>query len=381
MVLTSFRQRFGRVTSGSVLGLGLSAPAFADYALTFPHPVTPVARDIVELHNAVLVFSAAIVLVVFGAVFYSVLRHRKSRGIKPARFHDNPRPQVVWTVLPFLILIGLVIPATVTLLKMRDIGRTDMTVKITGYQWRWKYEYPEQEISYLSAPTTPADQIENRSPKGPDYLLAVDDPLVLPVGRRIRLQVTSADVVHSWWVPSFGVKRDAVPGFVNESWVLIEEPGIYRGQCAELCGKGHGFMPIVVHAVTLEEFDAWVADRRREAAALHVVAAKTLGLDELMTQGRKVYSTICAACHGATGKGIPGIFPGLAGSGVLTGPLERHLETILNGRRTGNYPSAMPPFGAQLSDLDIAAVATYERNTFGAKNGELAQAGQVKALR
>jgi cytochrome c oxidase subunit II len=381
MFIIRLGQRVARATAGAVPGLVISAPAFADYALTFQRPVTPIAHRILELHNLILLICFVIFVIVFGIMFYSVAMHRKSRGFKAARFHENLRLEIAWTVVPFVILIGMAIPSAATLLRMGDTSHADMTVKITGHQWRWEYEYPEQEITFLSSLATPQDQIDNKQPKDPNYLLEVDNPLVLPVGRKIRFQVTSADVIHSWWVPSLGVKRDAIPGFVNESWALIEEPGVYRGQCAELCGKGHGFMPIVVRAVTQEDFDKWVADQKSKSAALQVAATKTLGLDELMAYGHKTFSTICAACHGQGGQGVPGVFPALMGSSVLTGPLDQHLKTILHGRHTGKYPSQMPAFGAQLSDLDIAAVATFERNTFGRKNGELVQASQVKALR
>jgi cytochrome c oxidase subunit II len=370
--------RYGRIAAASLAAIpGL---AMADYQLNLQPPATPVAANILELHNLILIICAVIFVLVFAVMFYSIVMHRKSRGFKAATFHDNLKLEVLWTVVPFFILVGMAIPSTTTLIAMSDVSKADMTVNIIGYQWKWRYEFPEQDISYFSVLATPQDQIQDKADKDANYLLEVDHPLVLPVGKKIRLIITGNDVIHSWWVPQFGVKKDAIPGYINESWVKIEKPGVYRGQCAELCGSGHGFMPIVVNAVTQEEFDKWVVAQKQKATAEAASAQKTWTKDELMVRGKQVYGQ-CAACHQADGKGVPGTFPALAGSKIVTGPLEQHIKTVLHGLKTPQFAAAMPAFGPQLSDVDIAAVITYERNSFGNKTGDVVQPAQVKAAR
>lgn len=347
--------------------------AAADYEVNLPPPVTSIAGQILQLHNLIFVICVAIFVVVFGFMLYSLLVHRKSRGYKPAAFHDNVKLEALWTVIPFLILVGMAIPSTATLIEMSDVTRSDMTVKITGYQWKWRYDYPEQEVGFFSTLSTPRAQIEGRADKGEDYLLDVDNPLVLPVGKKVRLLFTANDVIHAWWVPQLGVKKDAIPGFINESWVSVNAPGIYRGQCAELCGKDHAFMPVVVRAVTQEEFDAWVAAQKQERAAAAAGADRTWTQEELMARGAKVYRA-CAACHGPNGEGV-GAFPALAGSPVATGAVEEHLDVVIHG-----VPgTAMQAYGEQLSDADIAAVVTFERNSFGNDTGDGVQPAQVEA--
>lgn len=251
-------------------GLGLwlvSAPARAEYALAFQRPVTPVARRLLELHNLVLAACLVIFAVVSGFVCYSIVVHRKSRGCKAAKFHDHTALEAAWSAMPFLLLAGMAIPATATLLEMADAGRPDLTIRITGYQWNWRYRYLDQDIGFFSALATPREQIEGGAPKGEHYLLEADRPVVIPVDKQVRLLITGNDVIHAWWVPQLGVKKDAIPGFLNEAWVRVDEPGVYRGQCAELCGRDHGFMPIVVQAVSQEEFDKWVSLQKDSAAA------------------------------------------------------------------------------------------------------------------
>jgi len=313
---------------------------------------------------------------VFGVMFYSVFMHRKSKGHKAASFHESTTIEVIWTIIPFLILVGLAIPSTATLLKMEDTSNADLTVKITGYQWKWQYEYPEQGVSYFSNLATPRDQIDNKAEKGEHYLLEVDNPVVLPVGKKVRLLVTANDVIHAWWVPQLGVKKDAIPGFINEMWTKIEKEGTYRGQCAELCGKDHGFMPIVVEAVSEDKFRAWAETQKAQVAAAAADVNKTFTKEELMERGHKVYAQ-CAACHGAEGQGVPNVFPALAGSKIATGPVAGHVDIVLNGKPG----TAMQAFGAQLNDLDIAAVVTFERNSFGNSTGDVVQAADVKARR
>ena len=375
-----FVKRLPGVVSRLILGLGLwfAVPAaFAEYGLNFPRPVTPIAHKILELHNLILIICAVIFVVVFGFMFYSIFAHRKSRGHKAAQFHENAKLEVVWTIIPFLILVSMALPSTATLLEMSDTSKSDLTVKITGYQWKWKYDYPDQDIGFFSTMATPRDQIENKASKGEHYLLEVDNPVVVPVGKKVRIITTANDVIHSWWVPQLGVKKDAIPGFINETWAQIDEPGIYRGQCAELCGKDHGFMPIVVQAVSPEDFTKWVAMQKDKAAAESAGGAKTWSKDDLMEKGKKTYVGICAACHGPEGKGIPGVFPALAGSKIANGPLADHLNIVMHGKAG----TAMQAFAAQMNDTDIAAVVTYERNAFGNKAGDMVQPSQVKALR
>jgi len=377
-------REFPGIVSRLILGAGLwlAAPAvFAEYGLNFPKPVTPVAHKILELHNMILLICVIIFVIVFGVMFYSIFAHRKSRGYKPAKFHDNATLEVVWTVIPFLILVSMAIPSTATLLEMSDTSKSDLTIKITGYQWKWKYDYPDQDVGFFSTLTTPRDQIENKAAKGEHYLLEVDNPIVVPVGKKVRFLVTANDVIHSWWVPQLGVKKDAIPGFINEFWVRADEAGTFRGQCAELCGKDHGFMPIVVSAVSQEDFTKWVAVQKGKAAAESAGSTKTWSKDELMEKGKKAYAATCAACHGPEGKGIPGVFPAIEGSKVASGPVEEHIKTVLHGRTTGKFGAQMPSFAAQLSDADVAAIVTFERNALGNKAGDVVQPSQAKALR
>lgn len=353
-----------------------SAMASAEYGLNLQRPVTPIARDILDLHNLILIICCIIFVGVFGVMFYAVFAHRKSRGHKAAKFYENSRLEVVWTIIPFLILVGMAIPSTATLLKMDDLTKSDMTVKITAYQWKWRYDYMDHDVGFFSVLSTPREQINNKAEKGENYLLEVDRPLVLPVGKKIRFLVTTNDVLHAWWVPQLGIKKDGIPGFINEMWARIDEPGVYRGQCAELCGKDHGFMPIVVTAVSEKEFGSWVSEQKKLAMAAAAGADRTWAMEELMERGKGVYKQ-CAACHGATGQGIPGSFPAIAGSKVATGPIEEHLKTVITGRPG----TLMQAFGPQLNDVDIAAVITYQRNAFGNNTGDVVQPSQVKAAR
>ncbi len=375
----SYNKRFAGVLSRLALGLGLataSGLALADYGLNFQKPVTPIAEKLLGLHNMIMLICLVIFVIVFSFMFYSIAVHRKSKGYKAAQFHDNTTLEVVWTVIPFLILVSMAIPSAATLLEMDDVSKSDMTVKITGYQWKWKYDYTDQDVGFFSTLATPRDQIENKAAKGKDYLLEVDNPVVLPVGKKVRFVVTANDVIHAWWVPQLGVKKDAIPGFVNEFWTKIDQPGTYRGQCAELCGKDHGYMPIVVQAVSEADFNTWVSAQKQKGAAEQAAAGKTFSKEELMEKGQKVYAGSCAACHGAKGEGVA-VFPKMAGSKVATGPLPAHLNIVMKGKPG----TAMQAFAAQLSDADLAAVVTYERNAFGNNAGDVVQPSQVKALR
>lgn len=363
---------------------GPSAYAAADaWQLNMYEGVTPISRDIYSLHMVCMAVCAIIGVVVFGVMIYSLIHHRKSKGYKPASFHDNPRLELIWSIIPFLILVGLAVPATKVLIRMDDTKKSEVTIKVVGYQWRWQYEYLDQGISYFSTLSTPLAQIQNKQEKGEWYLLEVDRPVVVPVNKKIRFLVTSNDVIHSWWVPELGIKRDAIPGFMYEAWATIEKPGVYRGQCAELCGINHGFMPIVVEAVSQADFDKWVAAQtlkqdKYTATEAQPVTQTVMKREDLMTLGQHKYEQLCAACHRIDGKGLPPLYPALKGSSVAVGhPITRHIELILNG-----VPgSAMQPYKDQLSDNEIAAIATYERNAWGNNTNDEVQPAEVAAVR
>jgi len=348
----------------------------AEYGLNFPPPVTEIAKEVYSLHMLIMLVCVGIGVVVFGAMFWSIVMHRKSRGHKAATFHESTTIEIIWTAIPFMILVGMAIPSTATLIKMEDTKNADLVIKITGYQWKWKYEYLEQDVSFFSNLSTPRDQIDNKVAKGKDYLLEVDNQLLIPTGKKVRFLVTANDVIHAWWVPQLGVKKDAIPGFINEVWTRVDEPGTYRGQCAELCGKDHGFMPIVVQAVSEDEFKKWISVKKAEVVATAADAGKSWSKDELLQRGEKVYQT-CAACHGATGAGIPGVFPAIKGSKIATGPLGAHLNIVMKGKPG----TAMQAFAGQMNDADIAAVVTFQRNAFGNNTGDVVQPSAVKALR
>ncbi|HEY7884141.1 MAG TPA: cytochrome c oxidase subunit II [Cellvibrionaceae bacterium] len=350
-----------------------SIPALADeetgrWAFNMTPGVTPVSQEIFGLHMQMFWWCVAIAVVVFGVMFVSMFLHRKSRGVKPANFHESTVLEILWTAIPLVILVIMAIPATKSLIKLYDASEAELDVVITGYQWRWRYDYLNEDLSFFSNLSTPREQIEGLAPKGPNYLLEVDEPLVIPVDTKVRFLITAADVIHAWWVPALGVKKDAIPGYINESWAVITEPGIYRGQCAELCGRDHGFMPIVVEAKSKEDYAAWLTDKQAEAAALAELTGKTFEFDELYERGEQVYTQWCAACHQPNGEGMPGIFPTLKG-GISVGPIEDHIDIIVNGSRG----TAMQAFGSQLSEVDIAAVVTYERNAWGNNMGDMTQ--------
>jgi cytochrome c oxidase subunit II len=365
-------------------------PVMADEApdpwkLNMFEGVTPISKDIYSLHMIAMLVCAVIGVVVFGIMLYALIHHRKSRGYKPASFHDNTRLEIIWSIIPFVILVSLAIPATRILIDLEDSSDADVTIKIVGHQWKWQYQYLDQGISYFSNLSTPYAQIQNQEPKNPWYLLEVDKPMVVPVHKKIRFLVTSNDVIHSWWVPELGVKRDAIPGFMHEAWARIEKPGIYRGQCAELCGVNHAFMPIEVHAVTDKAFQSWVRNQsegllKPSDAPLNFLQSQSPVMTRaaLMTEGKKKYNMLCSACHQADGRGIPPLYPALKGSSVAVGhPISRHIDLILNG-----VPgTAMQPYREQLTDADIAAITTYERNAWGNNTDEDVQPQDVAKVR
>ena len=359
--------------TGSMLWLAAGL-ARAQNAYTLQAPQTPIAREIYGLHAHVLLICIGICVVVFAVLFYSIVRYRRSRGHEPARFTDNKALAITWTLIPVLILVVIAVPATRTVFAMKDTSHPDITIKITGYQWKWRYDYLSEDIGFYSNLSTPRDQIDNGTPKGADYLLEVDNPLVVPVGKKIRILVTADDVIHSWWVPAFGVKQDGIPGFVRDSWFKVESAGVYRGQCSELCGKDHGFMPVVVKALPETQYTAWIADQQAKKHASTkadaVAAGKIYTLAELKAEGEKVYTSHCIACHQASGQGLPPTFPALAHGKIATGPLAGAVDIVVNG--SAKNP-AMSAWKTQLSAVELAAVITYVRNSFGNEAADLIQ--------
>jgi cytochrome c oxidase subunit II len=379
--------------AAGLVALLLPGLAHADYKWNFPEPVTPIARDTLHIHNEFMLIITLLFVVVFAIMIYSMVKHRKSVGHEPAKFTGpTGRIQWFWALVPFAILLFIDfvlmgIPAVHAIIDMEDTKtKADMVLKVTGMQWKWQYEYPEAGVKFISTLSTPREQIENKAAKGENYLLEVDNPLYLPVGKKVRVLLTSTDVIHTWWVPQFGVKRDAIPGFLRETWVKIEKPGIYRGQCAELCGKDHGFMPVVVHAVSEPEYLAWLDKKKAEQAAAAGGADRAWSTDELLAKGKDVYEKQCSVCHQPEGQGLPPAFPALKGSKIVNGPLlsadgkiiaDSHVDRVLNGKAN----TAMQAFKATLNDVELAAVITFERNALGNSKGDMIQPAQIKSLR
>lgn len=366
------------VAALSGIALAMSAGgAFADWEVNMPRGVTEISNTVYDLHMLIFWICVVIGIVVFGAMFYSIVKHRKSRGVQAAQFHESTTVEILWTLVPFLILVGMAIPATKTLIAMEDTSNADMTIKVTGYQWKWHYDYMDEGIGFFSNLATSRAAIENRAEKGEHYLLDVDNPIVVPINKKIRFLVTANDVIHAFWVPDLAMKKDAIPGFVNELWTRIDEPGVYRGQCAELCGKDHGFMPIVVVAMEENEYLDWVAEQKAAREAELMASDKEWGMSDLMARGEKIYNTNCAACHQANGEGMGSVFPAIKGSAVATGEVKGHVDLVMKG-----VPgTAMAAFGPQLSDVDLAAVITYQRNAFGNDTGDVIQPTDIKAAR
>lgn len=354
-----------------------SGAAFADTTLNLTPGVSPISHDVYELHMTIFWICVIIGILVFGVMFYAIIFHRKSLGAKPANFHTHPWLEITWTILPALILVVMAIPATKVLINMNNYDQDDLTIKITGYQWKWHYEYLEDGVSFFSNLSTPFNQLHNEAPKGQYYLREVDNPMVVPVHKKIRFLITSNDVNHAWWVPDLAVKRDAISGFINEAWTIIDKPGIYRGQCAELCGINHAFMPIVVIATTEQGYKDWVAKQKGQASAGAEEVNKNWTQADLMANGEKVYTRICAACHQPSGVGMPPNFPALKGSKIATGPITNHINTVFNGVSG----TAMQAFKNQLTDVELASVITYERNAFGNNTNTLVQPIQIKTYR
>jgi cytochrome c oxidase subunit 2 len=372
-----------RNLSWLALGSLFSSSVWADMQLNLTKGVTEISREVYDLHMLVMYICTAIGIVVFGAMFWSMAFHRKSKGAKAADFHESTKVEILWTAIPIVILIAMAIPATNTLIALENNDNADVTIQVTGSQWKWHYKYFDQDIEFYSVLSTPREQYENQSGtsavKGENYLLEVDNHLVIPVNKKIRFLITSDDVIHSWWVPAFAVKQDANPGFINEAWAIVPEPGIYRGQCAELCGKDHGFMPIVVEVKSEADYAAWI-DEQHQIAAQAAEAEKaslnaSVSMDELMELGETTYVAYCAACHQVSGNGLPPAFPALKGSPIALGDVNTHIDTVFNGKAG----TGMQGYGKQLSLKQIAAVVTYERNAWGNNTGDAVQAADVQS--
>ena len=344
--------------------------------------VTDTSHQVYNLHMIIFLVCCLIAVVVFGFMFWALLKHRKSKGAKAANFHESTKIEILWTIAPILILVLMAIPATKVLISMEDNSEAQMTIMVTGSQWKWHYRYIEDDISFYSLLKTSDDEIDNKVEKQEHYLLDVDKPLVIPIHTKIKFLLTSDDVIHSWWVPDFSLKKDAVPGFINEIWTNVNDAGTYRGQCAELCGVAHGFMPIVVVALEQDEYKTWLADQLKQKAILiekeKQSVGETLSLEQLMAIGEQVYVERCAACHQADGKGMSGIFPALAGSKIanVAGDYKTHIDIVLNGKSG----TAMQAFKNQLSLVELAGVITYERNAFGNTTGDVIQAEVIQLI-
>jgi cytochrome c oxidase subunit 2 len=360
----------------------LAAPGFTGNKINMTQGVTSQSLMSYQLHMTILWICVVIGVIVFSAMFISIVLHRKSRGHEAAQFTHSTKAEIIWTIIPVIILVVMAVPATKALVNMEVAPETEMTIKITGFQWRWKYEYVEdgvQFISSLKADSNAARRIASgTNPADVEhYLLDVDKPLVLPANTKIKILITADDVIHSWWVPALGWKRDAIPGFINEAWTEVLEPGLYRGQCAELCGKDHGFMPIVVNVLPKAEFQNWIQQQRQGMAHEQAETERLWARDELMELGEEVYAAQCATCHQANGQGLAPAFPALAGSTVVNGPLDENIAVVLHGRED----TAMPAWETMLSDADIAAALTYTRNAFGNETGDVVQPQTIARIK
>ena len=357
-----------------------SSWAHADWTVNMREGVTAISRDVYSLHMIIFWVCVVIGVLVFGVMILSMLMHRKSLGVKPADFHHSTKLEIIWTIIPVVILVVMAIPSTATLTAMYDASDADIDIEVRGLQWKWQYTYlnddPEKDVKFISSLLTPSEEIYNDARKRENYLLDVDNEVVIPINKKIRFLITSQDVIHAWWVPDFAVKKDAIPGFVHESWAIVEEPGIYRGQCAELCGKQHGFMPIVVRAVEQAEYEEWLVGKQEEAKAVFETVGKEWTQEELMVKGEEVYTRVCSVCHQANGQGLPPAFPSLVGTGLAVGSMQEHIDIVLHGKAG----TAMQSFSSQLNAAEIAAVVIYERNAWGNDMGDMIQPREINAM-
>ena len=375
-----FNKLPGRLPAALAGGLSffMTPAAQAEYALNMTRGVTPISHDLYDLHMIVFWICVVTGIVVFAAMAWSIIFHRKSRGAVASHFHESTTVEIIWTIAPLAILIGIAIPATGTLLDLEDAKtNADINLQVTGIQWKWKYNYIDEGVELISSLAKSSRDVVKDPTGNENYLLEVDKPIVLPINKKIRFLFNSDDVIHAWWVPELAVKQDVIPGFINDSWAIIEEPGTYRGQCAELCGKDHGFMPIVVEAVTQSEYEQWIAEQKAEASAIAAQAEQQWSMQDLLAKGENVYAANCAACHGPTGGGIPGVFPAMTNSPVVLGEVAGHIDVVMNGRSG----TAMAAYKNQLSDVDLAAVITFERNSFGNSVGDMVQPSAIKNAR
>ena len=373
------RTVLGAIAVSLLLVSGAAFAAFGD-TLNLTQGVTETSQKVYDLHMTILWIVTVIGILVFSVMCWSIFHHRKSKGAVAAQFHHSTAAEITWTIIPIIILVAMAVPATKTLIFMEQTGDAEMTLKVTGYQWKWKYDYLDEGVTVWSALDQASNDARQRD-SGIDpgtvenYLLDVDNPIVLPIDTKIRILTTAADVIHAWWVPALGWKRDAIPGFINDNWTNIKEPGVYRGQCAELCGKDHGFMPIVVHAVSKEEYAAWIEEQKAAALAAADGANREWTKDELLAKGKEVYAANCVSCHQANGNGVEGLFPALNGSAIVNGPSADMINLVLNGK------NLMPAFKEQLNDADLAAVLTHERNSWDNTVKDVIQPADVKAAR
>lgn len=367
----------GLLFAGAALAVGDSPGGPAVNEINLQPPATAIAEELYHLHTFMLILCTVIFVGVFGVMFYSVFAHRKSKGHKASHFHESTTVEIIWTIVPFVIVVLMALPATKTVVAMKDTSNSDVTIKVTGYQWKWGYDYvkgPGEGISFLSTLSTPRAETDGTQPITDTYLQEVDNPLVVPVDKKIRIITTANDVVHSWYVPAFGVKQDAIPGFVRDTWFKADKTGTFRGFCTELCGKEHAFMPVVVEVLSADDYAKWVDNEKKKMAAGADDPNKTYTMAELMERGGKVYTSNCAVCHQPTGKGA-GAFPALDGSKIANGPIAQHVSLVLKGK------NAMPSWAPTLSDVEIASVITYERNSWGNHTGDILQPRQVADAR
>ncbi len=367
----------GLLVAGAALAVGDSPGGPAVNEINLQPPVTRIAEELYDLHTMMLILCTVIFIGVFGVMFYSIFAHRKSKGHQASHFHESTTVEIIWTIVPFIIVVLMALPATKAVVAMKDTSNADLTVKVTGYQWKWGYDYvkgPGEGISFLSTLTTPRGEVNGLAPITDTYLQEVDNPLVVPVNKKIRVITTANDVVHSWYVPAFGVKQDAIPGFVRDTWFKAEKVGTYRGFCTELCGKEHAYMPVVVEVLSDDDYAKWVSTQKAKMAAANDDPNKTYTLAELKERGEKVYASNCAVCHQPTGKGA-GAFPALDGSKVANGPIAEHVSIVLKGK------NAMPSWAPTLNDVEIASVITFERNAWGNHTGDILQPRQVADAR
>ena len=377
MVLSKLTGRWFAAVAGVISMLCMSV-AKAEYKLNLTEGVTPISQDLYGLHMLVFWICVAIAVLVFSIMAWSIFYHRKSRGAKASNFHESTTVEIIWTVAPLLILIAVAVPATSTLLDLEDATTdADINLQVTGIQWKWKYNFIDEDVEFISSLAQSSRDVVKDPLANANYLLEVDEPLVLPINKKIRFLFHSNDVIHAWFVPALAVKQDAIPGFVNDSWALIEKVGTYRGQCAELCGKEHGFMPIVVEAVTQVDYEKWLKDKKVAALAVAAAAEEKWSMEDLVAKGETVYKVNCSGCHGVTGAGIPGVFPAMTGSDIVLGDIADHIDIIVNGKAG----TAMAAFKSQLSDVDIAAVVTFERNGLGNSVGDMVQPSAITGLR